>query len=52
MNTNLTKQLKNKDCGSKGYRASESFFFLLFGGAWYKGKKTNYKEHNNTSRAT
>jgi hypothetical protein len=26
-------------------------FFDFFGGAWYKGK-TNYKAHDNTSRAT
>jgi hypothetical protein len=24
MNTNSTKQLKNKDCGSKGYRTAKS----------------------------
>jgi hypothetical protein len=39
MNMNSTKQLKNEDCGSKGYRTVESiYFFGFFGGAWYKAK--------------
>jgi hypothetical protein len=39
MNTNSTKQLKNKDCGSKGYMTAKSVYFFGFsGGAWNKGK--------------
>jgi hypothetical protein len=30
MNTNSTKQLKNKDCDSKGYRTTKRVYFLVF----------------------
>jgi hypothetical protein len=54
MNMNSTKQLKNEDCGSKGYRTAERvhFFLLFLVELGAKAKKTNYKAHNNTSGAT
>jgi hypothetical protein len=53
MNMNSTRQLKNKNYGSMGYRTAESaYFFWLFLEELGTKTKTNYKAHDNTSRAT
>jgi hypothetical protein len=53
MNTNSTKLLKNKNCGSKCYRTAESvkknLAFLVELGT---KAKTNYKAEDNSSQAT
>jgi hypothetical protein len=51
MNTNSTKLLKNKNCGSKGYRTMESVFFA-FSVELGRKAKTNYKTKTNTSQET
>jgi hypothetical protein len=53
MNMNSTRQLTNKNCGSKCYRIAESVYvFLAFSVELGTKTNTNYKTHKNTSRAT
>jgi hypothetical protein len=54
MNMNSTKQLKNKNRGSKGYKTTKNvYFFGFFNGVWYKDKKLTRKHmiipHGNLS---
>jgi hypothetical protein len=54
MNMNTTRRLTNENYGSKDYRTAESvyFYFLAFLVELGTKTKTNYKAHENTSRAT
>jgi hypothetical protein len=50
---NSTNQLKIKIAALRPIGQRKVYdFFSFFDGAWYKGKKTNYKAQDNTSRAT